>query len=150
MSVLLLSILKMAEDQLAMLVGIVQAQNALQQQLFEQSRPNTNDSVASLPTYSGKKDEDVLYFVETVNREATTGNCPEEKKMRLAKGALRETASEWRWLHDAEIPQDWVGWSTALCLAFQKRYTFGEWEDMVTRQVQLKDESGPQYVLTKA
>lgn len=54
------------------------------------------------------------------------------------------------WLHDAEVPQDLVGWSSALFSAFQKRYTFGEWEDIIRRRVQLKDESEPQYALTKA
>ncbi|KAI9565423.1 hypothetical protein GHT06_009215 [Daphnia sinensis] len=97
----------------------------------------------------GKAEEDVLEFVETVNREAVAGNWPENQKLQLAKGALREIASEWRWLHDAEAPRDWEGWSAALCAAFRKRYTFGEWEKMVTAKVQQTNETGPQYALAK-
>lgn len=141
----------MAEDHLALLMEIARAQNVLQQQMIEQNRQQrVNEIAIPLPTYSGKQGEDVLEFVEHINREATAGNWPEEQKLRLAKGALREVACEWRWLHDAEAPRDWIGWSNSLCDAFRRRYTFGEWESMVTTRVQLQDESGPQYALNKA
>ncbi|EFX60536.1 hypothetical protein DAPPUDRAFT_276911, partial [Daphnia pulex] len=109
----------MADDQLAILIGIVQNQHGLQERMVEQNQQRNHE----LPTYSGKAEEDVLEFVETVNREAVAGNWPENQKLQLAKGALREIASEWRWLHDAEAPRNWEGWSAALCAAFRKRYT---------------------------
>ena len=136
----------MADDPLAILIGIVQNQHDLQQRMVEQNRQRNHE----LPTYSGKTEEDVLEFIETVNREALAGDWPENQKLQLAKGALREIASEWRWLHDAEAPPNWEGWSAALCAAFRKRYTFGEWEKMVTAKVQQTNETGPQYALTKA
>lgn len=136
----------MADDPLALLIGIVQNQHDLQQRMVEQNQQRHHE----LPTYSGKAEEDVLEFIETVNREAMVGGWPENQKLLLAKGALREIASEWRWLHDAEAPRNWEGWSAALCAAFCKRYTFGEWEKMVTAKVQQSNETGPQYALTKA
>jgi hypothetical protein len=136
----------MADDPLALLIGIVQNQHDLQQRMVEQNQQRHHE----LPTYSGKAEEDVLEFIETVNREAMAGGWPENQKLQLAKGALREIASEWRWLHDAEAPRNWEGWSAALCAAFCKRYTFGEWEKMVTAKVQQSNETGPQYALTKA
>lgn len=139
----------MAEDHFAIMMEIFHAQNETQQQLLAKNQQRGLEGGPSLPTYSGKRKEDVLDFVKTVNREANAGNWPTEQKMRPAKGALREIAAEWRWLHDAEVPQDWVGWSTALCSTFRKRYTFAEWKSMVTSRVQLKDETEPQYTLTK-
>jgi hypothetical protein len=136
----------MADDPLAILIGIVQNQHNLQQRMVEQNQQLNHE----LPPYSGKAEEDVLEFVETVNRGAVAGNWPEDQKLQLAKGALREIASEWRWLHDAEAPRNWEGWSAALCAAFRKRYTFGEWEKMVTAKVQQTNETGPQYALAKA
>lgn len=130
----------MADDQLPILNGIVQNQHGLQERMVEQNRQRNHE----LPTYSGKAEEDVLEFVETVNREAVAGNWSENQKLKLAKGALREIASEWRWLHDAEAPRDWDEWSDALCAAFRKRCTFGEWEKMVTTKVQQTNETGQQ------
>lgn len=140
----------MAEEHFAQLIEVFRAQNEFQQQMMAQNQLRNLENGQALPTYSGKKEEDVLDFVETVNREANAGNWNEEQKIRLAKGALRETAAEWRWLHEAEVPRDWIGWSIALCAAFRKRYTFAEWEKMVTRRVQLENETGPQYALIKA
>jgi hypothetical protein len=62
-----------------------------------------------LPTFSGKREEDVLDFVEMVNWEAIAGQWPGEQKICLAKGALREIVAKWRWLHDAKVSQDWIG-----------------------------------------
>ncbi|EFX76631.1 hypothetical protein DAPPUDRAFT_106898 [Daphnia pulex] len=96
-----------------------------------------------------KQEEDGLDFAETVHREANACNWDEEQKIHLARGALRESAAEWRWLHEADVPRDWAGWSTALCAAFRKLYTFVEWENMVKRRVQLENETGQQYALMK-
>ncbi|KAK4007670.1 hypothetical protein OUZ56_012823 [Daphnia magna] len=137
----------MAADHFAIIMEMVRSKNERQQQLLAQNQQRALDSGPSLPTHSGKREEDVqasdcdavdqcsipdkdtvLDFVETINREPNVGNWPEPQKMRLAKAALREIAAEWRWLHDAEVHHDWAGWSTTLCSAFRKRYTFAEWE----------------------
>jgi hypothetical protein len=48
-----------------------------------------------LPSFSGKREEDVLDFVYMVNREKIAGHWPGEQKIRLAKGALREIVAKW-------------------------------------------------------
>lgn len=142
-----------AEEQIAVLTEIVRTQQVLQQQMNEQNHLREQNDNLAHPTYSAKNEEDMFDFIEVVNREAVAGGWDDNGKLRLAKGALRGIAAEWRWQHDLRLewtPTDWNGWSTALCTAFRKRYSFAEWEKLVTAHVQRKDESAPQYALSKA
>ena len=64
----------MAEDHFAILLEVARAQNELQQQMLAQNQQRALGGGLSLPTFIGKREEVVLDFVETVNREAIAGH----------------------------------------------------------------------------
>lgn len=117
-----------AEEQITILTEILRRQQVLQQQMNEQNRLREQNKNLALPTYSAKIEEDVLDYIEDINREAIAGGWDDNRKFHLAKGALRGIAAEWRWQHDLEIPADWNGWSTALCTAFRNGIVLWEWK----------------------
>lgn len=64
----------MAEDHFAILLEVARAQNELQQQMLAQNQQRVLEGGLSFPTFIGKREEVVLNFVETVNREAIAGH----------------------------------------------------------------------------
>ncbi len=75
-------------DSLAILIGIVQNQHYLQQQMAKQ----IDRILENFPLIAEKRRRR-SWIDRTVNREAVTRNCPEIQKLQLVKGALREIAT---------------------------------------------------------
>ncbi|KAI9553758.1 hypothetical protein GHT06_019016 [Daphnia sinensis] len=146
------------QQAIAALTAVVQAQQQTQQQqgnalqIALQAIQNNQNTVISqpLPTFSGRVEEDVYEWLETVQRESTAGGWNEDRKRRMANAALRGVAANWQWQPLAGVADDWAGWSAAFRETFRKRYTFVEWENMVKTRHQLVGESATQYALSKS
>ncbi|KAK4021411.1 hypothetical protein OUZ56_003328 [Daphnia magna] len=69
-----------AEEQITILTEILRRQQVLQQQMNEQNRLREQNKNLALPTYSAKIEEDVLDYIEDINREAVAGGWDDNRK----------------------------------------------------------------------
>ena len=129
--------------------NVIQDQQQAQAQALTQVIQHMNDQRAEgrvhhrLGWFEGKASEDVDDWIRLVEAEAAAGDWNEALKMKMAKAALRGSAS--RWMPPDDANNNWMA-CTAIKLAFRKKYTYNEWIELVAARKQLVGESAAQYV----